>query len=314
MTTRSERPRVDRGAVMDHDGGAWERGRGAPACEEARARLLAAMPTTERRLDLAGVWTPVLDGGQGRPLVVLHAGGQSAASWIRVIPALVATHRVIVPDLPGHGASEVRDGGLDAGRVLGWLDELIVRSCPSPPALVGHALGGAIAARYAVRHEQRLRALVLVGALGLGPFRPAHRFTLAMVDFLARPTEHTRDRFVSQCLHDPEGVHDQMGEHWESIATCGLDGVRTPSKRTAVRSLMKAFGVAAVPPAQLARIRVPTALIWGRHDLRARLPVAEAASVRYGWPLHVIEDCATDPGVEQPDALLDALSAELDGP
>jgi hypothetical protein len=32
-----------------------------------------------------------------------------------------------------------------------------------------------------------------------------------MVGFLARPTEHTRDRFLGECIVDLEGVHDQMG-------------------------------------------------------------------------------------------------------
>lgn len=289
-----------------------EGGSGALTGDEARARLVAAIPATERRFELTGVSTAVLDGGQGPPLVVLHGGGQFAAAWIRVIPPLMATHRVIAPDLPGHGASQVQDGRFDADRVLAWLDELIERSCPSPPALVGHSLGGAIAARYAVAHDERTSLLVLVDALGLGPFRPAPGFALAMVGFLARPTEHTFDRFLSQCLLDLELVRDQMGEHWESIATCGLDDARNPSKKAAGRSLMKVFGVSAIPHAELARIRVATALIWGRHDPQAGLGVAEAASARYGWPLHVIEDSGVDPYVEQPDAFLDALRRELD--
>jgi pimeloyl-ACP methyl ester carboxylesterase len=76
---------------------------------------------------------------------------------------------------------------------------------------------------------------------------------------------------------------------------------------------MKAFGVSAIPQAELARIRVPAALIWGRHDLQTRLRVAQVASARYGWPLHVIEDCGVDPNLEQPDAFLAAVRAELHG-
>ena len=70
----------------------------------------------------------------------------------------------------------------------------------------------------------------------------------------------------------------------------------------------------AIPPAELARIAVPTTLIWGRHDLATRLRVAEAASARYGWPLHVIENCADDPRIEQPEAFLRALRLALDAP
>jgi pimeloyl-ACP methyl ester carboxylesterase len=40
--------------------------------------------------------------------------------------------------------------------------------------------------------------------------------------------------------------------------------------------------------------------------------VAEAASKRYGWPLHVIEDAGDDPSIEQPEAFLRALQSALE--
>jgi pimeloyl-ACP methyl ester carboxylesterase len=69
--------------------------------------------------------------------------------------------------------------------------------------------------------------------------------------------------------------------------------------------------VPAIPQDDLARIAVPTTLIWGRHNLGLRLKVAEAASARYGWPLHVIEDAGDDPAIEQPEAFLEALRSAL---
>ena len=95
----------------------------------ARERLLDGLPATDRRLELAGVATAVLEGGDGAPVVLLHGPGANAGHWMRVIPGLVATHRVIAPDLPGQGASEPADGAL----VLAWLEELIERTCPTPP-------------------------------------------------------------------------------------------------------------------------------------------------------------------------------------
>lgn len=55
----------------------------------------------------------------------------------------------------------------------------------------------------------------------------------------------------------------------------------------------------------------PMPLIGGRHDLATPLPIAEAASARYGWPLHVIEHTADDPPIEQPEAFVRALRAAL---
>ena len=74
----------------------------------AREQLLAGIPVTERRLLLAGVSTSVLEGGAGPPLVLLHGPGGYSAMWRQVMPDLTTTHRVVAPDLPGHGASDRR--------------------------------------------------------------------------------------------------------------------------------------------------------------------------------------------------------------
>src|SRR3954451_448798 len=130
-----------------------ERSRSA-AADSCRARLLAELPVRERRLELAGVPTAVLEGGEGPPLVLLHEPGAFAAQWLRVLPELVREHRVIAPDLPGHGASGLGSGGLDADLVLAWLGDLIDRTCADSPPLVGHLGSGAIATRFAVEHGQ----------------------------------------------------------------------------------------------------------------------------------------------------------------
>lgn len=57
---------------------------------------------------------------------------------------------------------------------------------------------------------------------------------------------------------DLEGVHAEMGEEWELLAAYALEGARTPTVKSAGRSLMKAFGVSAIPEADLDRIGVPT--------------------------------------------------------
>lgn len=91
------------------------RQRSPAAGHDARAQLLADIPLTEHRRDLAGVSTAVLEGGDGPPMVLLHGPGEFAALWARVIPDLVKTHRVVAPDLPGHGASDMAALGTALG-------------------------------------------------------------------------------------------------------------------------------------------------------------------------------------------------------
>ena len=286
-------------------------GGGGSAGRDPRERLLAGVPVTDRAMLLADVPTAVLDGGSGAPVVLLHSSGEFAALWLRVIAELVTNHRVVAPDLPGHGASQVAAGRMEADRVLAWLGELIERTCPAPPVLVGHGLGGAIAARFAAHHGDRLAGLVLTDSLGLAPFEPAPSFGIALHRFLEEPSEPTRDSLFQQCFVDLDRLRDQLGERWEALGAYALDRARTPDQQAALGALMPQFGMPAIPPAELARIAVPTAMIWGRHDLQVPLPVAEAASVRYGWPLHVVDDAGDDPALEQPTAFLAALRTAL---
>jgi pimeloyl-ACP methyl ester carboxylesterase len=286
--------------------------RAQPAAGEGiRGRLLAGVPVSERRLALAGHQTAVLEGGDGPPVVLLHGAGEFAACWMRVVPELVAGCRVVAPDLPGHGASELADKPLDAATVVAWLGELIERTCPSPPVLVGHLLGGAIAARFAIEHPDRLSRLVLVDTYGLGRFWPTPRYALAMLAFTARPTEGTQERLFRQCTFDLDGLREQVGERGRLLEAYALDRAREPAMNAALKHLMPQLGMRAIPPAELARIAVPTTLIWGRRDRQVRLGLAEAASARYGWPLHVIERAADDPAFEQPEAFLRALRGAL---
>jgi pimeloyl-ACP methyl ester carboxylesterase len=224
------------------------------------------------------------------------------------------THRVIAPDLPGLGASEVSDGPPDAEAVLAWLDELIEQTCAIPPVLVGKGPGGALAARFAIEHSGRIDRLVLVDTHGLARFRPPPGMALSFVSVMLRPTGRGLERgFRHYCFADLDRVRAEMGERYEWMAAYALDRFRTPSVKAAMRTLMRQLA-SAIPPADLDRIAVPTTLIWGRHDLAMRLSVAEAASAGYGWPLHVIENARDDPAIEQPEAFLEALRTALGVP
>jgi len=287
---------------------------GRRAGEMARRRLLAELPVTERRLRLAGIPTVVLEGGEGPPVVLLHGPMANATHWKWVIPGLAAGHRVIVPDLPGHGACEMTgDGRIYVDRVMAWLGELIDETCRTPPALVGQLLGGAIAARFAGMQAHRLTRLALVDTFGLRPFQPTPEFGLALSNFLAQPTERSHADLWQHCAFDLDALRQRMGAQWSPFEAYNLDRASAPSVQAAVGALMEAFAVPEIPSSDLARIALPTTLIWGRHDRATPLAVAEEASARFGWPLHVIESCNDDPPVEQPEALLRTLRAALDG-
>lgn len=279
--------------------------------EDHRARMLTGIPVEEERTVLAGIPTAILEGGAGPPLVLLHGPGEAAVNWRGVLPELVASHRVVAPDLPAHGDTGGEDERLDERRVLDWLEALVRRTCPSPPVLVGHVLGGALAARYAATRDETLRGLVLVDALGLASFRPSLRFLLALLGFQAHPSERTYRWFMKQCAFDREALRQRMGDRWETFVSYNVQLARSPKSKAAGR-LFRELGLPRIPPEELDRIGVPTALVWGRHDRALPLRIAEAASERYGWPLHVVEEAAADPFRDRPRAFLRALRSILD--
>lgn len=286
-------------------------GAGTTPDDAARQRLVAAAGLVERRERLAGIDTSILEGGDGPPMVLLHGQGEYWAVWLPVIDELRTTHRLVLVDLPGHGASTAGHARLDRDRVHTWLDELVTMTCAQPPVLVGHLLGGAIAARWAVDRGDRLAHLVLVDTLGLGWFRPAARFAVPMVRFMVRPTPRSRDRLFHECLLDFDRVADNFGDRWDDLLACALAGAQRPTTQSALRALMPRFGVPPIPSGDLARISSPTTLIHGRHDLQVDLEQAVAASARHGWPLHVIDEARDDPAAECPAEFVAALRAAL---
>lgn len=108
--------------------------------------------------------------GQGPPLVLLHGGSGSWTHWLRnLLPLADAGYRVIAPDIPGFGESDVAalEGDDAPGTVAPlWagLDQLVQHPCP----LVGFSFGAMVAVMMAIARPQCVRHLVLVAPPGLG--------------------------------------------------------------------------------------------------------------------------------------------------
>ena len=137
---------------------------------DSRQRLLAGIPLKERRLELTGVSTAVLEGGEGSPVVLLHGGIQcGGVYWGPVVPGLAERYHLVVPDVPGLGESDpVRR--LDAD-FTEWFTALLRQTCSEPPIVIAHSLVGSLAVRLAVEHHDLVRRLVVYGVPGVGPYR-----------------------------------------------------------------------------------------------------------------------------------------------
>jgi pimeloyl-ACP methyl ester carboxylesterase len=277
---------------------------------EARERMLAGLPVTERRLDAGGVSTALLEGGAGPPLVLLHGGIEcGGAYWAPVITGLVENHRLVVADAPGLGQSEPL-ARLDDETFASWLRELLRLTCEERPTLVAHSLFGTLAARFAAAHGDSLARLIVYASPGVGPYRMPLGLRIVAIRFAVRPNKRNEERFERFALLDRERTRRRDPAWFDSFSAYALSRARVPHVKRTMSRLIKA-GTTRIPDAELRRIGIPAALLWGRHDRMTPLPLAEAASTRLGWPLHVVDDAAHVPHIEQPAGFVDRLTDAL---
>lgn len=106
--------------------------------------------------------------------VLLHGGSGSWTHWVRNIgPLCAAGWRVLVPDLPGFGDSDLPADCTDANDLPAHLHHGLQQLKPTGPVhVVGFSFGGMAAALWLTARPEDAQALVLVGAPGLGLSQP----------------------------------------------------------------------------------------------------------------------------------------------
>lgn len=109
--------------------------------------------------------------GRGTPVVLLHGLGSRREDWFPTARILARHHRVTLVDLPGHGVAEMPEP-FSLERATVSLDRSLAELPDESVILVGHSLGGLIAASEAIARPSRIRGLVLVEA-ALRPQLPA---------------------------------------------------------------------------------------------------------------------------------------------
>jgi len=278
--------------------------------ELLRSQLLKGVPIRARHLNVDGIATSVLEAGSGPPLLLLHGGIEcGGVYWAPVISRLADSYRVVVPDVPGLGES-APVATLDAAAFADWFSALLRLTCNEKPTLVAHSLLGTFAARFAAQHGQLLSGLFIYGAPGVGPYRMPLALLVTAIRFDLRPSERNNERFERLAFLDLDRARRQDTEWFKGFSAYALSRAIVPHVKRAMRQLIK-IGTKQVPDTELRRIEVPTALLWGRHDRFVPLRLAEGASARLGWPLHVIDDAGHVPHLEQPHAFLSALHSAL---
>jgi 3-oxoadipate enol-lactonase len=102
----------------------------------------------------------IVETGAGKPIVLLHSLLADRAIFDKIVPALRRQRRVIVPDLPGFGASSSAGATIEgiADRIAGLFDALGLGTTAD---VLGNGFGGFVASTLAIRHGAQFDRLVL---------------------------------------------------------------------------------------------------------------------------------------------------------
>jgi pimeloyl-ACP methyl ester carboxylesterase len=211
--------------------------------------MTEAQPMRESVVEVRGLKLRMQEAGQGDTVLFLH--GAAGAAWAPLHQHLSAGCRVLVPEHPGYGRSQIPEWMMSAGDLaffyLDVLDALDLRDVH----LVGHCLGGWIAAEMAIRSTARMRTLTLMAPAGVAAEEAAFGDI-----FLWNQEEFARRQF-----HDAGPTQ----EHVRALAEADIDVVlqnRAASARLAWSPRLEN------PQLRywLHRIDVPAMLVWGRDD------------------------------------------------
>ena len=276
-----------------------------------------------RLVTAAGTTTFVREVGpaSGPAVVLIHGFGGSTFSWRYTLPALAdAGYHAVALDLRGFGLSEKQfeadhSHAAQAEFVAAVLDELGLERV----VLVGHSMGGNVAAHVALRYPQRVARLALVDGAVVQEGQPARGGGLlgALIDFApARRwmriggrlyyTEGRARAILNSAVADPASVTPEMVAGYHDVS-------QVRDWDLALLAIMRDAGHNALPQ-PLSAIEAPTLLIWGAEDTWVPLPAGEALHEALpGSQLVVLPAAGHLPMEEEPapfnEALLEFLAA-----
>jgi pimeloyl-ACP methyl ester carboxylesterase len=254
----------------------------------------------EATVTVAGTEVHFYCGGEGPPLLLLHSG-EGNPGWLMHHTAFAEHFRVYAPTHPGFGRSPLPDWITSVNDLavfyLWMLDVLGLDRL----RLLGHGMGGWLAAEMATVCPHVVDRLVLVDAAGL---KPQHSTILDI--FLLTPLEIRAATF-----HDPQQIPEWQRLYGQAPTPEDIDR-QEAALETMVRLCWKPYMHNPRLPFLLPRLTRPTLIVWGRHDAIMPLECGEMyqraiADAR----LETLDACGHCPPLERPQAFVDVVRSFL---
>jgi pimeloyl-ACP methyl ester carboxylesterase len=249
-------------------------------------------------------------------LVLLHGFGDSYTSWEGWIPELKNRRRIITLDFPGHGLTRSPPGAVLSTEFLADYVDSFAAALNLPKfAVAGNSMGGGVAWQLAVRHPDRINALILVDAGGFTNEKPPGEVPLAF-RILRYPIGRTFLQHIDNRFLIREGLRTDVFN--KSLITPAIvDRWAEFQRAPGHRAILMSVNLGAQPAnlaATLATIKVPTLILWGEADV-----LLEPASARKfaaaipGSKLITFPQVGHLPQIEIPARSAAAVAEFLDG-
>jgi pimeloyl-ACP methyl ester carboxylesterase len=249
----------------------------------------------------------------GPPLVLLHGSNASLHTWEPWVAQLGDQFRMISVDLPGHGLTgAVPDEDYSAEGMVKFVSEFTRARGVERFALAGNSMGGAIAARFAIEHPDRLTQLILVDAGGIPsktPTDPGIGFRIArmpVVQYLllyVTPRSLFEEGLKKAIVDDTLVTPQMVDRYWEMNRRVG-------TRRASLKRFQQTPDTFIAD--NVAKITTPTLIIWGDADTLVPRDVGETynAAIK-GSKLVVYKNVGHIPMEEVPEQSARAVRAFL---
>jgi haloalkane dehalogenase len=230
------------------------------------SRGVTVVTSSQHVMDVDDLTVAYVDEGQGPPVLLLHGWPTSSFLYRHITPVLARRHRVVVPDLPGFGASSKPvDRTYSFELFAHVLDALVERLGLDDLGLVVHDLGGPIGVHWALHRPGRVSRLALLNTLLYPDFDPTVvEFVMTLAD------EDRRHELVSE-----DGLREILrvgvGDP-DALPGEALDGITTPFTSDEDRQALAQAGFGLHPEgfADIARLlpglQIPVLGLYGTDD------------------------------------------------
>jgi len=242
------------------------------------------------------------ESGFEKNVLFLHGLGTSSSTWIHVLPHLARKHNVFALDFPGFGFSRITNGKpvFTLNELRETVETFVMKTIRTPLTLVGHSLGGWIAAECAIRHQADVSRLVLLNPAGV----------------YHSGVEETGKLFAIRNLKELYSLLNRLWWKYPWYFKPFAPAILADLRRRRVSELIETVAKGDFLNDRLQGLSIPVDLIWGKNDAVISTEVVEL--LKRALPqlrVRFIEKCGHVPQLERPrivKAFLDEILEERD--